>query len=1738
MGADITYQCQAPGVYRVTLTFFRDCAGITPLSVQRLDYSSASCGVTASINLLPLPGGPIDVTPLCPSAVSACAGGNIGFGIEQYTYTGTLTLPTGPGCGSDWVLGWSNCCRNYAITTLNGPGNQATYISATLNNLLSPCNNSPVFNNIPTPIVCINQPVIYNHGVTDPDGDDLVFSLVNCEQDPNVSVGYNAGYNATNPLTTSTGVTIDPNTGEITFTPSQIQIGVICVLVEEFRNGVKIGETVRDMQFSVINCSNTPPVASGVNGNSGVFDIDICIGGNSCFDILISDPDGDNVTASWNNGIPGGTFAIQNNGTQTPTATFCWQPTVADTGSHFFTVTVTDDNCPLSGSATYAFSIHVNFANNSLIPSADPTVCAGQPTSIFVFGSGATSYSWSPATGLSNPNVFNPVATPAVTTVYTATVTFPSGCTAQEQVTVNVNPGPAVTITPPVANACPGVPVTLSANAPTATGYLWSNGATGTNITVSPGATTAYSVTVTNAQGCQATANATVNIAPPGGEQCQVVYVSPGASGSGSAADPASLAFALGIQSCSPLLIKMNTGTYVLSNTVTGLSGNLTLEGGFEQANGWRKTSQVGATTIHRDANNPLGPAGNQRISAFEISNAGNLRFQDLTITTANATLPGTSTYGVHLNNCNTYSFVRCQILPGNGAIGVAGAPGANGANGGAGINGQAGSDNSQDDPGEGGAGGAGGGTGGGANGAAGADPGDGASCCSAANLSSSCCNPGGGGGAGGDSNNTRAGGGGGGGGCGGEADNNGGAGGQGGGINNGPNQCCGGAGGNGGNPGTAGGNGTSGIDGANGANQTATGPAGTHAGGFFVPGAAAPSGGDGTGGRGGAGGGGGGGEGCFLGCNDGGGSGGGGGGGGGEGGQGGFGGFGGGGSFGVYVVNNGTNGNFIQCRLQAGAPGAGGPGGAGGNGGAGGGRGLGSLYTGGGSVGAGGNGGFGGDGGNGGTGGTGAPGTAQAFYFGGGSPVTTTGPNDIGFALAAQPVINMTNVSCANTNITFTGPAFDTWTLGTGASPLIANGVNVTTMYSSTGRKDITRGAHTYAGFANILVDNTALPLAATTAPQVGGVYRICQGSAVDFSALNGATGYIYHWSMDGGATPNTYTGDTYTNVTGVTFNTPGTYDIELRYETDCCGLSAPDTVVLIVEEQPALVLSGPADFCAGTGGVTLTATGGDNYVWMPPNGLSSTTGSSVVANPTVDNTYTVTAYNASGLCFDTDNISVDVNDLTLSATTTDAGCTDNGTAAVFMTNGTGPYTFAWSTGSTNQSLANLASGVYEVVVTDLGTGCQDSIQAAVGQVPNTLDAYVSQVQPVSCAGQTDGVATVALQGAVVGPLQITWSPLGGNALTSNALPSGTYTVSVVDQGNGCQTSTLVTIPEPAPLAVGVLEQIDPDCNTYASVTVNASGGNGPFVYSWNTTPVQTGNSLSGLDAGTYMVTVTDQDGCQTTENVVIPGVSPVDLNVVTMTDATSCTTPDASATVLATGSSGNISYTWQVTPLQFGPTLANVFPGSYTVIATGSNGCADTIGLTLGPVCPLSATLLDFNARAVEAAVELDWTLATSISFLGFSVERSQDGLDFQPLGWQAAHGDWAYDWVDVSVEPETRYYYRLVQRLADGSERLSEVREVRTGNWPGLGADWQVYPVPAADWVHFQGRVGQAAQGEIVLFNNLGQAVGRKSFDLTAGLVNLSVDLSNLPDGIYTGRLRVEGAAAREFRLVKRR
>lgn len=411
--------------------------------------------------------------------------------MEQYTFTGTITLPYA--C-SDWTASYSLCCRNAAITNLNNADSYDIYIESVINNTNGLCNNSPFFTSLPVPYVCAYDLFFYNHGAVDVDGDSLVYTMVQPRDAASVNVPYNGGYSVSNPMATTTGFSFNTSTGQMSAVPNGTQNAVIAVRVDEYRNGVLIGSVIRDMQFVVINCnSNNLPQATGVNGTTDYY-IEVCAGAPACFDIFTSDADASQtVTISWNNGIPAGSFT--SSGGSRPTGTFCWTPSFSDVrpSAYDFTVLVQDDACPSVGSQVFSYSVYVRGLNVDLGPDLNLCATLHEITPNISGGSGVYSYMWNTGDTTETLNITSGGT-------YTLTVTDSVGCTGVGDVTINMTQFGTLDLIPYTDTAiCPNTSVVLDAGAGFFT-YLWSNGST-SNTTVADTAGL-YIVTVTDSVGC------------------------------------------------------------------------------------------------------------------------------------------------------------------------------------------------------------------------------------------------------------------------------------------------------------------------------------------------------------------------------------------------------------------------------------------------------------------------------------------------------------------------------------------------------------------------------------------------------------------------------------------------------------------------------------------------------------------------------------------------------------------------------------------------------------------------------------------------------------------------------------------------------------------------------------------------------------------------------------------------------------------------------------------------------------------------------------------------------------------------------------------------------------------------------------------------------------------------------------------------------------------------------------
>ena len=429
-GSSITYSCVNSCTIRVEFRVYRDCSSpinnVSPIGTVFIEADSGCVPPTPVSNWANLSN--IEVTPVCPGTPTQCNTPGAAIpGVMEHYWVREYDF-----CASncpEYTIYFGTCCRSANINTLFLPASQGLYTFTTINPLLTPCNSSPSFNNPPTAYICENQAYTLSQAATDVDGDSLTYTLGPCLQyttQGNVQgVTYLGWINANQPLGNDWIVSLDTTSGDLHFvpnslssTPGSIQVGVLCVYVTEWRNGVAISTIERDIQINVIPCPpNVQPIVTGpqgvIGGSVNGFTLTTCVGAQLCADFRAIDPDmGQSQYVWWDQSLAslGATFtstinpAIMDTVTgNNPSVRFCWAPTVP--GTYTFGVTVRDDACPTYGQNQYTFTVvvgQIGTAANHVVSGCQAVQLCAEPLS----GLAPFSYVWTGTGGLSgNPNV-------------------------------------------------------------------------------------------------------------------------------------------------------------------------------------------------------------------------------------------------------------------------------------------------------------------------------------------------------------------------------------------------------------------------------------------------------------------------------------------------------------------------------------------------------------------------------------------------------------------------------------------------------------------------------------------------------------------------------------------------------------------------------------------------------------------------------------------------------------------------------------------------------------------------------------------------------------------------------------------------------------------------------------------------------------------------------------------------------------------------------------------------------------------------------------------------------------------------------------------------------------------------------------------------------------------------------------------------------------------------------------
>lgn len=446
-------------------------------------------------------------------------------------------------------------------------------------------------------------------------------------------------------------------------------------------------------------------------------------------------------------------------------------------------------------------------------------------------------------------------------------------------------------------------------------------------------------------------------------------------------------------------------------------------------------------------------------------------------------------------------------------------------------------------------------------------------------------------------------------------------------------------------------------------------------------------------------------------------------------------------------------------------------------------------------------------------------------------------------------------------------------------------------------------------------------------------------------------------------------YTSEWSTGATGDVISnlSAGTYAVTLTDAAAC------EEIRSYTINEPSLITASiqttdESSYQSEDGSLVVSASGGTGaltYLW--DTGATSTS----VAN-LAPGVYSVTISDANG-CQVEESAEVQAYtcpafDIT-SVNTTDNECfgETQGVAGVSISGGTAPYAFAWNTGETTAVISDLASGVYEVTVTD-DRNCPVSAVAVISE-PSALVVNPS-IQHVSAVGLTDGQITLDISGGIA-PYTINWNTGDTTSVIDN-LQEGLYTYTVTD-ANGCTSSADVTIEQyVCPQLSITIDLTSVSCRNSAdgSLTASTSGGTAPYSYIWSTST--SGSTINDLAPGVYDVTATDSKGCTVQSSVEL--INPDLLTFTTqVTHETGNQSEDGTASVVITGGSSPYTTVWDNGVV--GTDNADLAPGLYNFEIADMNGCIVTGQVTIDAfVCPqIQATVDIIDNQCGDGGVDV---------------------------------------------------------------------------------------------------------------------------------------------------------------------
>ena len=451
--------------------------------------------------------------------------------------------------------------------------------------------------------------------------------------------------------------------------------------------------------------------------------------------------------------------------------------------------------------------------------------------------------------------------------------------------------------------------------------------------------------------------------------------------------------------------------------------------------------------------------------------------------------------------------------------------------------------------------------------------------------------------------------------------------------------------------------------------------------------------------------------------------------------------------------------------------------------------------------------------------------------------------------------------------------------------------------------------------------------------------------------SCFNGTDGAISS-TVSGGTPPYSYEWSTSATTSSISGLTAGLYTLTVTDLNQCesiqnINLSNPSPLTLnvnVTNESGANANDGTATAIVSGG------TGTISYSWS--NGSTESSVSNLAPGD-----YTLTINDAND-CTETVAFSIEAFPCTLSASssTTAISCfgAADGEIEVLVSGATGALNFNWShDDSLNSNTATgLGEGDYSVTITD-AANCTEVLSVSL-QEPSEI-ILSSAITFASCFGECDGSVDFSITGGIA-PYTVLLSNGSEGTSFSNLCP-GDYSVTVTD-ANNCQLTSTISIEEPAELNVSASIS-QPSCfgSSDGQIIINTEGGTAPYSFLWTTD--ETTESVIGLEAGSYELTITDANDCALVQSFILNQPSALEIELVA-SDETSNGANDGAISSTITGGTDPYTYLWSngdTTSL-----IEDLSPGLYSLTVTDSEDCTSSASV---------------NILAFDCALTLDLTV-----------------------------------------------------------------------------------------------------------------------------------------------------------------